>query len=118
MTPAIRQRPAITAGCKEERTYHAHKNQPARQQQIDQIQWLTAKTPRARREEEINKFTRRFLGVFAVRIRVDPRSASDKDVLERRGWERGDLAGTGRLPSLARRVGKIAAAADVDATHA
>jgi hypothetical protein len=57
------------------RKCHSHKNQPARQQQIDQIQWLTAKTPRAPREEEINKFTHRFLGVlrvFAVKIGVEP----------------------------------------------
>jgi hypothetical protein len=56
------------------RKCHFHKNQPARQQQIEQIQWLTAKTPRARREEEINKFTHRFLGVlgvFAVKIGVE-----------------------------------------------
>jgi hypothetical protein len=50
---------------------HAHKNQPARQQQIEQIKSLTAKAPRARRKEELNKFSRRFLGVlgaFAVKI--------------------------------------------------
>jgi hypothetical protein len=79
---------------------HSHKNQPAREQQIDQIQWVTAKTPRARREEEINKFTHRslgVLGVFAVKIGVKPPHARDRDVLERRRWERGDLAGTGRV---------------------
>jgi hypothetical protein len=53
------------------RKCHSHKNQPAREQQIDQIQWLTAKTPRARRDEEIDKFTHRFLGVFAVKIGVE-----------------------------------------------
>jgi hypothetical protein len=56
------------------RKCHSHKNQPAREQQIDQIQWLTAKTQRARREAEINKFTHRFLGVlgvFAVKIGVE-----------------------------------------------
>jgi hypothetical protein len=90
-----------TAGCEGVRKCHSHKNQPAREQQIEQIQWLTAKTPRARRAEEINKFTQRFLGVlgvFAVRIGVEPPHARDRDVLERRGWERGDLAGTGRVP--------------------
>jgi hypothetical protein len=44
-----------TAGCKDVRKCHSHKNQPARQQQIDQIQSLTAKTPRARTEEETNR---------------------------------------------------------------
>jgi hypothetical protein len=55
------------------RKCHPHKNQPAREQQIEQIQWLTAKTPRARREEEINKFTHFLgvLGVFAVKIGVE-----------------------------------------------
>jgi hypothetical protein len=83
------------------RKCRAHKNQPAREQQIERIQSLTAKTPRARREEEINKFTHRFLGVLrviAVRIAVEPLRARDRDVLGRRGWERGDLASTGRVP--------------------
>ena len=82
------------------RKSNAHKSQPAREQQIEQIQWLTAKTPRARRERALNKFAR-FLGVlgaFAVKIGVEPPHARDRDVLERRGWERGDLAGTRRVP--------------------
>ena len=48
----------------------------------------------------MNEFTH-FLGVlcdFAVRIGVEPRGARDRDVLEPRGWERGDLAATGRVP--------------------
>ena len=48
-----------TAGCKDVRKCHSHKNQPARQQQIDQIQSLTAKTPRARTEEETNRYYER-----------------------------------------------------------
>jgi hypothetical protein len=37
------------------RKSHAHENQPAREQQIVQIQSLAAKTPRARSEDEMNK---------------------------------------------------------------
>jgi hypothetical protein len=46
----------------------------ARSKHIERVPFLTAKTPRAPREEEINKFTHRFLGVlgvFAVKIGVE-----------------------------------------------
>jgi hypothetical protein len=47
----------------------------------------------------MNKFARFLgvLGVFAVKIAVEPPGARDRDVLERRGRERGDLAGKGRV---------------------
>ena len=56
------------------RKCRAHKYGPAREQQIEADSMFTAKTPRARREEEINKLTHRFLGVlgvFAVKIGVE-----------------------------------------------
>jgi hypothetical protein len=70
---------------------------PRASNKLKQIQSPTAKTPRARREEELNKFSRRslrVLGAIAVKIGVEPPDARDRDVLERRGWGRGDLAGT------------------------
>jgi hypothetical protein len=74
--------------------------EPARARATNRSRFnLTAKTQRTRREKEMNKFARFLgvLGVFAVKIGVEPPGARDRDVLERRERERGDLAGKGRV---------------------